>query len=430
MKISKNSYIMVIMYHKHAFKENESVIFHVDVNSAFLSWSALELLKRNPDAVDLRTVPSIVGGEVNKRHGVVTAASIPAKRLGINSGEPVAHALTKCPDLVFARADFEAYREYSRAFLTILSSYAPVIEQASIDEAYADLTGTKPAYESIEAPDYPFPYNIAHALQEEIYSTLGFTVNVGISTNRLLAKMASDFSKPNKIHSHFPEEVAEKMWPLPIGSLFGCGKSTSARLMSVGVRAIGDAAHMDPTLLQELLGEKSGLYIYNSANGISHSVVSDTPREIKSVSNETTLPFDITPDNYKQEMPPVLKRLAEKVSGRLKAKGFRAKTVCVLVKTNTFHRHTYQTALPEAISDAATLYSLALSLMDKLTLGKKGLFSRENGIRLVGIAASSLTTEEYRQLSLFDQPEEDKRLLDMKTQIEDRFGPGMIKKGW
>ena len=196
-------------------------IFHIDVNSAFLSWSAVKQLKENPDAVDLRTIPSAVGGDVTTRHGIITAKSIPAKKYGVQTGEPVVKALQKCPELVLVRSDFATYRAYSAAFIEILRSYSEILEQVSIDEAYLDVT------ELIEDSDGLTAEKLAGMIRKEICEKLGFTVNVGISVNKFLAKMASDFAKPDRTHTLYPEEIREKLWPLPIRDLHGCGASTA-----------------------------------------------------------------------------------------------------------------------------------------------------------------------------------------------------------
>ena len=157
---------------------------------------------------DLREIPSVVGGDPKQRTGIVVAKSIPAKKYGIQTGEPMAMALRKCPNLVVVPSDFRLYTENSLAFKAICRDYAPVVESFSIDEVFLDMTGTSLIY--------PDPIATAHEIKDKIHAELGFTVNVGISTNKLLAKMASDFEKPDKVHTLFPEEIPVKMWPLPI----------------------------------------------------------------------------------------------------------------------------------------------------------------------------------------------------------------------
>lgn len=407
-------------------------IFHIDVNSAFLSWSAVKRLKEDPNALDLRTVPSVVGGDRKTRHGIVTAKSIPAKKFGIKTADTVASAIQRCPDLIVIPADFTTYREYSRAFIKILKSYTDKVEQVSIDEAYLDATNLGD------------PIELAERIKAEIRDTLGFTVNVGISSNKLLAKMASDFSKPDKIHTLFIEEVPDKMWPLPIGELHGCGKKTSEKLQRFGISTIGDAASTSLEVLQSILGEKGGEYIFNGSRGNSSDKVHTEHEEAKSYSNETTLPHDITPDNYEAEMAQVLKWLSEKVSARLKKDGVFAKTIDVQVKTNTFHRRSIQTKLPDATNEADTIFKTAAGLIDKLLLGENGVFRTETGIRLVGVGATDLDNGEYRQLDLFSyQKEQEEAKLEKKAQkekedklnamadiIKGKFGEGAISRGF
>ena len=415
-----------------------SIIFHIDVNSAFLSWSAVKRLKEDPDAVDLRTIPSAVGGDVKSRHGIITAKSIPAKKYGIVTGEPVVKALQKCPKLVLVQSDFQTYREYSHAFIKIIEKYSPLVEQVSIDEAYLDVSGMRSLFRNTESKEFPYPTNIANLIKNEVRDFLGFTVNVGISCNKLLAKMASDFTKPDKIHTLFPEEIQEKMWPLPIGDLFGCGKQTASRLISMGIRTIGDAARQDPGVLISILGENSGRYIYESANGHGSTFVSNNYEDAKSYSNETTLSSDLTADSYDKEIVPVLKALSLSVSRRLKKDHVFGRTVTVSVKTGAFKRHSAQMQLENSIDDESKIYKNAKLLSDKLLLGDNGLFMKGEVIRLVGVGVSKLDDGSYQQLSLFDDimnpapsanSERQKKLDKMTEELDNRFGKNTIIKG-
>ena len=416
----------------------KNIIFHIDVNSAFLSWSAVKKLKDEPGSVDLRTIPSAVGGDVKSRHGIITAKSIPAKKYGIVTGEPVVKALQKCPKLVLVRGDFKTYREYSHAFINIISKYSPVIEQVSIDEAYLDLSGMRSLYTSSESEQFPYPTNIANLIKNEVRDNLGFTVNVGISCNKLLAKMASDFSKPDKIHTLFPEEISEKMWPLPIGDLYGCGKQTAQRLISMGIRTIGDAAQTDPLVLASILGDNAGSYIYESANGQGSINVSGNYEDAKSYSNETTLSSDLTADSYDKEILPVLKALSVSVSGRLKKDHVYGRTVTVSVKTGSFKRHSAQVQLDDSTDDENKICQNAKALADKLLLGDDGLFIKGEVVRLVGVGVSKLDDGSYRQLNLFDDiinpapsagSERQKKLDKMTEELDNRFGKNTIFKG-
>ena len=383
-------------------KTHKRIIFHIDVNSAFLSWSAVKQLKDKPGSVDLRTIPSAVAGDVETRHGVITARSIPAKKYGVQTGEPVVKALTKCPDLVLVKGDFQTYRAYSHAFIKILRTYSTTLEQASIDEAYLDMTGTESLYQPEDEDDDPFPYCAANRLKNEIRNTLGFTVNVGISTNKLLAKMASDFEKPDRIHTLYPEEVPDKLWNLPIERLYGCGEMSAEKLRSLGVRTIGDAAAMEEEVLCGHLGEKAGAYIWRSANGLSDAPVATRKEDAKGYSNEVTLPKDVTIDNYDEVAPEVLHSLSDKIASRLKTDNVYAQTIAVIIKTDRFVRHSRQMKLPDMTDSPDKIYEIASLLLRRLLFGEQGIFGARQRIRLIGIQATNLDKGAYRQLNIFD----------------------------
>lgn len=345
-------------------------IFHIDVNSAFLSWSAVKRLREDPSALDLRTVPSAVGGDVDSRHGIITAKSIPAKKYGISTGMPVVKALNQCPGLVLVPADFETYRRYSNAFLNILRKYSDKVEQASIDEAYMDVSGTSEIYKSFETDSLKFPLSLAYHIKDEIRETLGFTVNAGVSSNKLLAKMASDFEKPDKVHTLFPEEIEDKMWPLPIESLFGCGGRTAEKLRSFGIKTIGDAAHTSEKVLKGILGEKAGEYIFSASNGIGSTFVNPVPEDAKSYSNEWTVSHDINSSNFSQEALPIIRKLSESVGKRLRRDNVFGRTVVVTVKTNEFKRHTIQRGLDSSTNNTDVIYNAAVALLGEISFGR------------------------------------------------------------
>lgn len=437
---------------------SDKIIFHVDVNSAFLSWSAVKKLRDEPGSVDLRTIPSAVGGDVQTRHGVVTAKSIPAKKYGITTGEPVVSALKKCPSLVLVPSDFTWYRECSHRLMDLLHTYSDHVQQISIDEAWLDMTEN---HEHRDAPrafdndhrandDTPRTYDdvrtyyeeVARALRQTVYETLGFTVNVGISTNKFLAKMASDFSKPDKTHTLFPDEIQEKMWPLPIGDLYGCGHASAERMKSLGILSIGDAARTDLSLLQSVLGEKAGTYIYQSAHGIGSDNVRTEHTKAKSYSNEMTTSEDITEANCEAQMPDILRHLSEKVASRMQRDDVRAQTIGIMVKTGQFRRRSRQTTLDASTDNATVIYTTALHLMNELLLGPSGLFARGQCLRLIGVSASGLDDGQYRQLNLFDwaqtkeketltneQLQKKQKLETMMQQIRNRYGQDAITKG-
>ena len=228
-----------------------TVWFHVDVNSAFLSWSALKALNGG-GTLDLRTVPAAVGGDEEKRHGVVLAKSQPAKRYGVRTGESLFAARQKCPGLIVVPPDFDWYVQCSKGLIAILRDYSPVVEQFSIDEAFVEMTGS----EALFGP----PVQAADAIRERVKREWGFTVNVGISVNRLLAKTASDFEKPDRTHTLWPEEIPQKLWPLPVGALFGVGPSAVRTMDALGIRTVGDLAHADPEVLRGAFGVRGGQF--------------------------------------------------------------------------------------------------------------------------------------------------------------------------
>ena len=429
-------------------------IFHVDVNSAFLSWSALKHLAENPGSVDLRTIPSAVGGDVRTRHGIITAKSIPAKKYGIRTGEPVVKALQKCPNLVLVPPDFETYRKYSHALMRILSEFSQVLQQVSIDEAFLDMT------ESIPPEDRARALISAQEIRDRVRTELGFTVNVGISSNKLLAKMASDFQKPDRTHTLYPEEVPQKMWPLPIGELYGCGKQTAQKLNLVGINTIGDAAAADPALIQSLLGQKSGSYILAGANGISSSPVVPEREQAKSVSNERTLAEDVGRDNFQTNGVPVIKELAQKVAARMQKSGLIGQTVTLQVKSSEFQRYSRQMALAEPTDRAGQIESAALDLAERLLTGPEGLFAEGMSIRLIGVGVSRISEKQVRRLHQMDifewvssnqeeeetakrageelsrkaeaekrRSEKQAKLDSMMEKINRRYGDGTLEKG-
>lgn len=392
------------------YSENKTLIFHVDVNSAFLSWSAVKRLKEDPGAVDLRTIASAVGGDKKTRHGIITAKSIPAKKYGIVTGEPVVKALQKCPSLVLVSGDYQSYHEYSHAFIEILKSYTPLVEQVSVDEAFLDMTGFENIYGKYATSECPYPICLAKRIKDEIRDSLGFTVNVGISSNKLLAKMASDFTKPDRIHTLFLSEIRQKMWPLDIGDLYGCGKSSAARLRSFGIKTIGDAARSQVELLCSYMGDNAGTYIFESCNGHGSSNVHISRDEAKSYSNETTVSEDITADNFDAKIPSAIRWLSESVASRLRADGVFANTIGVSAKTETFRRFSRQMTIDDSTSQTETIYFFAMQLIKELLFGYKGssskslegLFSKGFSIRLIGVSATGLDHGEYKQMNLFD----------------------------
>ena len=390
------------------------IIFHIDVNSAYLSWTAVEQLK-NGAAVDLREIPAIIGGDQKSRHGVVLAKSPAAKRYGIRTGEPVANAFRKCPNLAMYPPDHKMYREKSRRLMEYLRTFTKEIEQVSVDECYMDFTGIAGRWNS--------PVDGAVEIKDGIKERFGFTVNIGISTNKLLAKMASDFEKPDRIHTLYPEEIKEKMWPLPIGELYMAGKSSVEVLKKLEINTIGDLAQSDPRLIMLHL-KSHGKMLWEFANGIGTSVVQSEPDEAKGIGNSTTLSEDAA---TMEEIRPVFERLAQSVGGRLKKAGKKAGMVSMEIKYYDFRTVSHQIQMDKPTNDPEVLKETACSLFLEVWSGEP--------VRLLGIRTSKLTDEAApEQLSIFDieipkEPDEKhKRLKKAMDELNERFGEGAVMK--
>lgn len=397
----------------------DSIIFHIDVNSAYLSWTAVEQLK-NGQTEDIRQIPAIIGGNQQSRHGIVLAKSVPAKRFGIVTGEPVAHALRKCPDLKMYPPNHKMYEEYSRRLMDFLLTYTPDIEQVSVDECYMDFTGIAHRFYS--------PVEAALEIKDAIRKKFGFTVNIGISVNRLLAKMASDFEKPDKVHTLFPEEIPLKMWPLPVSELYMAGHSSVEILHKLEIRTIGELAKADPALL-ELHLKSHGKTLWEFANGIDNNKVVRERVESKGIGNSITLPKDIA---EKEGARPVLLWLAETVGGRLRKEEVKAKMVSVEIKYHTFQSSSHQKQLLKPTSTDQDIFDAAWSLFRELWNGEP--------IRLLGIRTSKLVDdEEPEQLDIFEvqqmlqqdisKKEKYKKLDTALDEIRKKFGDDAVKRG-
>ena len=381
-----------------------TVWFHVDVNSAFLSWSALKLL-REGQTLDLRTVPAAVGGDEEKRHGVVLAKSQPAKRYGIQTGESLFSARLKCPDLIVTKPDFDWYVRCSKGLIAILRDYSPVVEQFSIDEAFVEMTGSQALF----GP----PVQAADAIRERVYRELGFTVNVGVSVNRLLAKVASDFTKPNRTHTLWPEEVPEKLWPLPVGALFGVGPSAVRTLDALGIHTVGELAHADPEVLRGAFGVRGDSFRQH-ANGIEGTPLGRREAKDNSYGNSVTLPQDLSAP---EQADATLLALAESVAGRLRTDSKSARVVTVQLVDNAFRRSSHQVSLPNPTSSTEVIYQTARQLIRQMW--------PKRPVRLVGITCERTTAEAFEQLDLFtDARRSDKQeKLDRAADaLRSRFG--------
>ena len=402
------------------------IIFHIDVNSAFLSWTAVEKLKNGAD-VDLREIPAIIGGDEASRHGIVLAKSVSAKKYGVTTGEPVASALRKCANLVMEPPNHQMYREYSRQLMDYFKTYTPDIEQLSVDECFLDYTPI--------AHLYGEPVAFAHRLKDEVKEKFGFTVNIGISEVKILAKMASDFQKPDKVHTLWKTEIEEKMWKLPVSELYMVGKSSLPKLRNLGIHTIGDLARMNLEILEAHF-KSFGKLIWENANGIGSDVVESEETAAKGVGNSTTLSSDVTD---REQAKKVLLKLSESVSARLRKHDFLAGNATVEIKYADFTKCSHQAPFLTPTNATSKIYELSGQLFDELWNGTP--------IRLLGIRTSKLQdTSEPVQLSLFDMelPKEEKqkaaeqrgpsiekleKLDKAMDSIKKRFGKDAIVRG-
>ena len=362
----------------------KNIIFHIDVNSAFLSWEAVYRLFHRGGSLDLREIPSAVGGDVNLRHGIILAKSIPAKDYGIKTGETIPEAKRKYPNLVLVPPNYSLYEQCSGAFMDILREYSDVVEQYSIDESFLDMTTTCHLFGT--------PEGTAMQLKDRIRDELGFTVNIGVSSNKLLAKMASDFQKPDRVHTLYPEEIPQKMWPLPVSDLFFVGRATAKKLFSVGIRTIGELAAADPAWLKSIL-KKHGEVIWGFANGVDLSPVLETPAPNKGYGNSTTLSRDVTD---REEADRVLLALSETVAIRLRADHVQAEVVSVGIKYSDLSYVSHQKVLGASTDLTVEICRAARELFAELW--------NHRPVRLLGVHTSRVRRDDFsRQMSFFDK---------------------------
>ncbi len=389
----------------------KNIIFHIDVNSAFLSWEAVFRLYHKGGTLDLREVPSAVGGDMTMRHGIILAKSIPAKNYGIKTGEAIPEAKRKCPGLMLVPPNYGLYEQCSAAFMNILREYSDVVEQYSIDEAFVDMTASCRLFGT--------PEEAAEQIKNRIRDELGFTVNIGISSNKLLAKMASDFKKPDRVHTLYPEEIQKKMWPLSVSEMFFVGRATTKKLFSVGIRTIGELAAADPRWLRDIL-KKQGEIIWGFANGIDLSPVLATPPANKGYGNSTTTPCDVVDTQTARK---VLLALAETVGNRLRADGVRIEVVAVGIKYSDLSYASHQKRLIASTNLTLEIYEAACGLFAELWTG--------NPIRHLGIHTARAQSDGFtRQMVLFDETDYEKlaRMDETLDGIRERFGIDAVKR--
>ena len=386
----------------------ERLIFHVDVNSAFLSWEASRMVSEGKQ--DIRLIPSAIGGDREKRTGVILAKSIPAKKQGVKTGEPVASALRKCPNLFLSKPDFSLYEKCSKAFMDICKEYTPTLEKYSIDECFLDMSGTHILY--------PDPVQTAIELKERIKKELGFTVNIGVGSNKLLAKMASDFEKPDKVHTLYKSEISTKLWPLSIRELFTIGKATSDKLERACITTIGELAKIDINFLKSLIGVKLGEQLHRFSNGIDDTPVIEQTERSKGYSNSITLEENLT--NI-EEANKVLLYLSDITAARMRADDAKAFCVGVTIRDDKFRDRSHQKKLVEATDITGEIFNICKYLLNEL-------WDRKTPIRLLGVFLSSVTYGEQGQIGMFlDKKRDTARAVDKTVdEIRNKFGNSTI----
>lgn len=381
--------------------DNDRIVFHVDVNSAYLSWTAVKLLQYG-SSIDIRQIPSVIGGDIENRHGIILAASISAKELGIKTGEPIFSAMQKCRDLKVYPPDYDWYVKSSNAMVQLLEEYSPKIQRYSIDECFMDCTHFKDNYKKM-----------AVKVKMRISDELGFNCNIGISTNKLLAKMASDFKPKNTVHTLFKEEISQKMWPLPAGDLFMVGRATKENLSKLNINTIGDIAKANVNLLVQKM-HSHGKLIYEYANGIDNSEIRKCNYlDVKGIGNSITISYDV--ETY-EEACRILLALTESATMRLRENRSLCSLVVVSVKTNNFLYYSHQKPLENSTDSTNIIYEGIKKAFREAWKGEK--------IRQLGVRLTKLCSNEYYQESLFDFENNEKQMKLDKTvdEIRKRFG--------
>ena len=384
-------------------------ILHVDVNNAFLSWTATQKLKEGY-AIDIREIPAVIGGDEERRSGIVLAKSMKAKACGVVTGETLYQARKKCNNLQVYPSSYKIYKKYSNELYNLLLEYTDKIESFSIDECFLDMTDYLVNVTLLEK---------AKEINKRVKEELGFTVNVGVAHNKLLAKMASDFEKPNKVHTLYENEIPQKIWNLPVGELFMLGRKTVPKLYNMGIQRIGDLARFDEQILINKFG-KYGKLIWEYANGIDNSEVHFEPETPKSIGNSITLPTDI---HCKEKIAEIVLALTEQVTFRLRRYDLLANVVSVQLRTKEFKDYSHQRKLSSSSNSTREIYNVAKEILDEMY---KGEF-----IRLVGVRTDDLCDKNQKQLSLFDDTNSKKQeKIDKSIDLlKQKYGYNAVTRG-
>ena len=388
----------------------ERQILHVDVNNAFLSWTALDMIK-NGSKIDIREIPAVIGGDESKRSGIVLAKSMKAKECGVRTAETIYQARIKCPGLKVFPSNFKVYRYYSNQLYQLLLEYTDKIERFSIDECFLDMTHYLMNDTLL---------NKGKEINRRVKEELGFTVNVGVAHNKLLAKMASDFTKPDRVHTLFENEIPNKMWTLPVSELFMLGKRTVPKLYNMQIKTIGDLAKTNKRILQDKFG-KHGAMMWEYANGIDDSEVKYIQEKPKGIGNSVTLPEDISNIDKLEE---IVLALTEQVTYRLRKQNMLARVVNVQLRNKDFVDTSHQRKLPNATASTKEIFKHAKELLEQM-------YRKGTAIRLIGVRVDDLTDKEEMQISLFhDEAKNEKQEKLDKTidKLKEKYGYNFITR--
>lgn len=385
------------------------VILHSDINSCYASIEHLH----HPE---LSGKPLAVGGDPEKRHGIVLTADYMAKKRGVKTGMALWQAKQVCPEITFISPRMDLYLRFSRMAHEICGEYTDLQEPYGIDESWLDVTNSC----SLKGDGYQIAQEISNRMKKE----LGITVSVGVSFNEIFAKLGSDYKKPDAITTMYESEFRMKAWELPVSDLLYVGRSTNKKLESLGIRTIGGLAQMDEKILQSRLG-KMGAVLWAFANGYDDSPVKreNTSAPIKSIGNSTTTPKELETD---EDVKIMLYILSESVAVRLRENGFRCRTVEISIRDNELYSFTRQCKLDNASNITGEIASMAYRLF-------KANYRWDKTIRSVGVRGADLVNDNYmEQLDLFCDFQMREKQMKMDVAVDDirrRFGFYSIQRG-
>lgn len=394
-----------------AMESPQRVFLHVDMDAFFAS-------VEQRDHPELRGKPVVVGAPPDQR-GVVAAASYEAREYGIHSAMPSRTAYQKCPHAVFVSHNMGRYKEVSNQIMRIFESYTPLVQPLSIDEAFLDITGAQRLFGDGKT--------MAGKIRRDIHEQTGLTASVGIAPNMFLAKIASDMNKPDGITLvPFEQDAIEKfLAPLPIGRMWGVGKVTQKKLLSLGISTIGKLQQCDAQTLERAIGKHAAAVFGRLSHGIDERNITLETKD-KSISNETTFKEDVT---ERETIAATYKRLIDKVGSRTRKAGFFATSVHLKIRWSDFSTITRQTTLPVPCQDDITLREVGMALLEENL--------QDRPVRLIGFGVGGLTQTaepQTAQLDLFNDPGTDQsrkrnRLSRAVDAVRQRFGDQSLQRG-